>query len=96
MQKFKAIGKLSSLKFKRLTGVQKSAFLKMIAIVKEAENTRVSRRGKPAHLTIEDRILLKRFKILSDKYRNRRKRFGLRFNLIAGIQNWELKYGDRC
>jgi len=35
---------------------------------------------------------LKRFKILSDKYRNRRKRFGLRFNLIAGIQNWELKH----
>ena len=58
MQKFKAIGKLSSLKFKRLTGVQKSAFLKMIAIVKEAENTRVSRRGKPAHLTIEDRMLM--------------------------------------
>jgi hypothetical protein len=37
---------------------------------------------------------LKRFKILSDKYRNRRKRFGLRFNLIAGIQNWELKYDN--
>lgn len=34
---------------------------------------------------------LKRFKILSDKYRNRRKRFGLRFNLIAGIHNWEVK-----
>lgn len=33
---------------------------------------------------------LKRFKILSDKYRNRRKRFGLRFNLIAGIHNQEL------
>ena len=30
---------------------------------------------------------LKRFKILSDKYRNRRKRFGLRLNLIAGIYN---------
>lgn len=30
---------------------------------------------------------LKRFKILSDKYRNRRKRFGLRFNLISGIYN---------
>ena len=38
---------------------------------------------------------LKRFKILSDSYRNRRKRFGLRFNLIAGIQNWELKYDNR-
>lgn len=33
---------------------------------------------------------LKRFKILSDRYRNRRKRFGLRFNLIAGIYNLEL------
>jgi hypothetical protein len=32
---------------------------------------------------------LKRFKILSDRYRNRRKRFGLRFNLIAGIYNLE-------
>jgi hypothetical protein len=38
---------------------------------------------------------LKRFKILSDKYRNRRKRFGLRFNLIAGIHNWELKHDGR-
>jgi DDE superfamily endonuclease len=36
---------------------------------------------------------LKRFKILSDRYRNRCKRFGLRFNLIAGIQNWELRHG---
>jgi DDE superfamily endonuclease len=33
---------------------------------------------------------LKRFKIIADRYRNRRKRFGLRFNLIAGIYNWEL------
>ena len=34
---------------------------------------------------------LKIFKILSDTYRNRRKRFGLRFNLISGIYNFELK-----
>ena len=34
--------------------------------------------------------LLKRFKIISDRYRNRRKRFCLRFNLIAGIYHWEL------
>lgn len=34
---------------------------------------------------------LKRFKIISDRYRNRRKRFGLRFNLIAGIHNYEIK-----
>ena len=35
--------------------------------------------------------MLKRFKIISDRYRNRRKRFGLRFNLIAGLYNWEIK-----
>ena len=34
---------------------------------------------------------IKRFKIVCDRYRNRRKRFGLRFNLIAGIYNYELK-----
>lgn len=33
---------------------------------------------------------LKIFKILSSRYRNRKKRFGLRFNLIAGIYNYEL------
>jgi len=33
---------------------------------------------------------LKRFKIISDRYRNRRHRFGLRFNLIASIYNYEL------
>ena len=33
---------------------------------------------------------IKRFKIISDRYRNRRKRFGLRFNLISGIYNNEL------
>ncbi|MGL4824740.1 MAG: IS5/IS1182 family transposase, partial [Alphaproteobacteria bacterium] len=30
------------------------------------------------------------FKIISDRYRNRRRRFALRFNLIAGIYNWEI------
>ena len=34
--------------------------------------------------------MLKRFKIISDRYRNRRKRFGLRFNLIAASYNMEL------
>ena len=38
--------------------------------------------------------VLKRFRIISETYRNRRKRFGLRFNLIAGIYNFELKLKD--
>lgn len=33
---------------------------------------------------------LKVFKIIAEKYRNRRKRFGLRINLLAGIYNYEL------
>ncbi len=34
---------------------------------------------------------LKIFQILSSRYRNRRKRFSLRVNLIAGLYNYELK-----
>ncbi len=34
---------------------------------------------------------LKIFRILSERYRNRRKRFGLRFNLIAAIYNLEIE-----
>ena len=30
---------------------------------------------------------LKRFRILAERYRGRRRRFGLRFNLIAGLHN---------
>lgn len=33
---------------------------------------------------------LKVFRILSERYRNHRRRFGLRFNLIAAIYNYEL------
>lgn len=33
---------------------------------------------------------IKRFKIIANRYRNRRKRFSLRFNLIAGFYNYEL------
>jgi len=33
---------------------------------------------------------VKCFRIVSEKYRGRRRRFGLRFNLVAGICNYEL------
>jgi len=35
---------------------------------------------------------VKRFKILTERYRGRRKRFGMRFNLIAGICNFDLSF----
>ena len=33
--------------------------------------------------------MFKRFKIIFDKYRDRRKRFGLRFNLLSAMHNME-------
>lgn len=36
---------------------------------------------------------LKIFRILAERYRNRRTRFSLRFNLIAGLYNYELGLG---
>ena len=44
-----------------------------------------------SRMTVEHVIReLKVFRILSERYRNRRKRFGLRVNLIAAIFNYEL------
>lgn len=36
---------------------------------------------------------LKIFRILAERYRNRRKHFSLRFNLIAGLHDFELSPG---
>ncbi len=33
---------------------------------------------------------IKRFRLLAERYRSRRRRFGLRLNLIAAVYNWEL------
>ena len=35
---------------------------------------------------------LKSFRIVAEGYRNRRRRFALRFNLIAGLYNYELSH----
>lgn len=46
-------------------------------------------------VTIENVIRsLKIFRVLSSRYRNRRKRFGLRVNLIAGIYSYERKLAN--
>ena len=56
-----------------------------------AEDKAMNREISSQRITNEHAIgFIKRFKILSERYRNRRKRFGLRFNLIAGICNFEL------
>ena len=52
----------------------------------KAENKRISQE----RIFIENvNACLKVFKILANRYRNRRKRFGLRMSLICGIYNFE-------
>lgn len=56
------------------------------------EQKRENRRLAQVRIKVEHIMrFLKIFRILSSRYRNRRKRFGLRVNLIAGIYNYELK-----
>lgn len=57
-----------------------------------AEKKRENRDLAKLRIKVEHVIrCLKIFRILSSRYRNRRKRFGLRVHLIAGIYNYELK-----
>lgn len=58
MQKFEVVSKLSPIEFKRLAGVGKDTFAKMISIVQEADKGKMSRGGKPSQLTIEDKLLM--------------------------------------
>ncbi len=53
---------------------------------KRRENREISRQRIFVEHTIR---FVKRFRILSERYRNRRNRFALRFSLIAGICNFD-------
>jgi hypothetical protein len=55
------------------------------------EQRQINRLHAAIRIRVEQVIRsLKRFRILAGRYRNRRCRFGLRFNLIAAIHNFEL------
>ena len=130
------IEEFSDGQFRRLTGVKRSTFKKMIEILREADHKKKTRGGRKSKLSLENRLLMtleyireyrtyfhiatsygvsesvaykivrwvedtlikdpvfalpgRKALLMSDRYRNRRKRFGLRFNLIAGIHNLEL------
>ena len=59
-----------------------------LTLEQKAANRELARRRILAEHVIRK---LKIFRILSERYRNRRKRFKLRFNLIAAIYNMELE-----
>jgi len=55
------------------------------------DEKRANRELSRRRIVVENVIRsLKIFRILLERYRNRRKRFSLRFNLIAGLYNFEL------
>ncbi len=62
---------------------------KKVQLTKDGK--RASRGLSRRRIVVENVIRsLKIFRILLERYRNRRKRFSLRFNLIAGLYNFEL------
>lgn len=78
-------------------GLQKIHFKSKLPKKKTKKNPLTKEDKKNNRQLASERVLnenvigvLKRFKIISDRYRNRRKRFALRFNLIAGIYNLQL------
>jgi len=74
------------IKSKLLIPIKKPKNLSLPKIAKQI-NQEISRR----RITIEHiNGKLKYFRILTERYRNRRKRFGLRMNLIVGMVNWML------
>ena len=57
--------------------------------LQKRENRELSR----LRIVVENVIRhLKIFRIVAERYRNRRRRFALRFNLIAGLYNYELSH----
>ena len=79
-------------------GIKRLQNTSMIPKKRSAKNPLTKEERQENRRIASERVLnenvigrIKRFKILSDKYRNRRKRFGLRFNLIAAIYNLELE-----
>ena len=160
--KYEKLAEYSNTKFRRITGVKRATFDKMVEILRKGYAEKPRRRGRTPKLSIEDLLLatleylrehrtytyahitasygiaesniyrgskcansllpkkrsknpplskqehkdnrkiskksifiehaicfVKRFRILSERYRNRRHRFALRFSLIAGICNFD-------
>ena len=58
MSQYDYVKILSNEEFRRLTGIKKSTFERMILLLLEAEKVQKIRSGKPHKLCIEDRLLL--------------------------------------
>lgn len=77
---------LQSVSEKVLLPQKNSKLHRLSKAEKKANRELVSKRVKVENVIRRWKI----FRLLSERYRHRRKRFGLRFNLIAGLHNYEL------
>ena len=68
---------------------KKKTKLKPLSKEDKIENMKKSSKRIPIeHINAK----IKAFKIVAHKCRNRRKRFGLRFNLICALVNWDRNF----
>lgn len=56
--RWEQIKELSNEAFRRLTGVQKPTFEKMIIVLREAQRQKTLQGGRPSKLSLEDRLLM--------------------------------------
>ena len=56
--KYDSIKGLEEEKFRRLTGVKRATFAKMIGILSEADKQKKAKGGRKSRLTLEDRLLM--------------------------------------
>ena len=56
--KYESIKGLEEEKFRRLTGVKRATFAKMIGILSEADKQKKAKGGRKSRLTLEDRLLM--------------------------------------
>lgn len=56
--KYDQIKEFSAEQFRRLTGVKRSTFEKMVAILREADQKKKTRGGRKSKLSIEDRLMM--------------------------------------
>lgn len=56
--KYEVIQELDEEKFRRLTGVKRSTFEKMIELLSEADKKKKAKGGRKSKLSIEDRLLM--------------------------------------
>ena len=56
--KYEKIQNLKAEKFRRLTGIKRTTFDKMVGILGEAYNLKHAKGGRPRNLQIEDMLLM--------------------------------------